>query len=557
VTARRPLAEIEAQLLAPGAPFEVEETDVLGERLRVFKNRPRSLRDVVAGSRALGDATYLIFADGEREERFSFIEHARLVARCAARLRDEHGIARGDRVAILAANRPEWIVAFWATVSLGAIAVGLNAWWSEPEIRYALDDCAPKLLIADAKRLAVLRGDAGVKTVAMDGFLGTLCGGLLDPPLPDQPIAEDDPAVLLYTSGTTGRAKGAVHTHRNVIALVGMNFFHGARMAMMQPPAADAPSSCVLVTSPLFHVSGLHSAAIACLAGGVKSVWIRGRFEPEVALRLIAREKITGWGFTATLLHRIVNHPDAAKYDVSSIRHLGGGGSTIAPALQAKTRAIFPGARATLGVGYGLTECSALATLNPGDELAAYPESVGRAMPLVDIAIRDEAGAPIEDGGEGEIHVRSAGVMLEYWRNPAATAASILPGRWLRTGDIGRIEEGRLYLASRKRDLILRGGENVYPVEIEQRLEMHPAVAEAAVVGVEHDELGQEVMAIVVPADGARVDVEELRRWVGEGLAYYKVPAHWELRGEALPRNAVGKVMKHLLADATRPEARR
>jgi long-chain acyl-CoA synthetase len=208
----------------------------------------------------------------------------------------------------------------------------------------------------------------------------------------------------------------------------------------------------------------------------------------------------------------------------------------------------MPGTNRSFGVGYGLTECTALATLGFGDELAAHPTSVGRPMPTVELEIRDPAtGQRLPDGQEGEIHVRSPLVMLEYWRRPTETATAIGAGRWLRTGDLGRLDAGRLTLASRRRDLILRGGENVYPAEIEQRLEQHPSVAEVAVVGVEHEELGQEVKAVIVPAPGAQPDAVELARFVGAALAYYKVPAHWEFRSEPLPRNATGKVLKHAL----------
>ncbi len=542
------MLKAEAELLAPGGAFETETVDVLGERIDVFKNRARSLRELVANSVGYGDAEYLVFTDGATERRITFVEHERGVASVAAALRDRHGVGAGDRVAILAANCPEWIVTFWATVSLGAVAVGLNGWLTGPEIRYGISDSEPTLLVADAKRLARLGGDdPGVPTVVIDEEFDALWHHDLDAALSDTPIAEDDPAVILYTSGTTGRPKGAVNTHRNVNALIGINFFHGLRMLMVQPPTTDAPPTCQLVTSPLFHVSGLHNAAVAFLVGGVKSVWTTGRFDPALALRLIEAEGITGWGFTTALLHRLVNDPDVDRYDLSSIRQLGGGGSPLSRALHDRTKAVFPQVRDTMGVGYGLTESSALVSINPGPELEKFPDSVGRPLPTVDVEIRDADATPLAEGEEGEIHVRGPIVMLEYWRRADDTADVIRAGRWLKTGDIGRLEGGRLFLASRKRDLILRGGENVYPVEIEQRLEEHRSVAEAAVIAVDHEELGQEVQAIVVAAPGVTIDIEELRSWVAADLAYYKVPAHWEVRGEPLPRNASGKVVKTVL----------
>jgi long-chain acyl-CoA synthetase len=539
--------KVEQELLAPGGMFETVSAEVLGERMNILKNRPKSMRELVAGSARLGDAECLVFSDGRNERRITFAEHARLVARMASLLETQYGVGRGDRVAILAANCPEWIVTFWATVSLGAVAVGLNAWWTAPEIRFAVRDAEPKLLVLDEKRRARLQGDAGVPMLVIEDAWWPSIDQVKDAPLPEAPIDEDDPALILYTSGTSGRPKGAVHSHRNVIALVGLGFFNAARTRATLPPSSYPP--CVFVTSPLFHVSGLHNAAVSCLAGGVKSVWLRGRFDADVALRLIEKERATSWAYTATLLHRTVHHADVARYDLSSVWQLGGGGSPISLALQTRAREVFKSASRALGVGYGLTEGTSLATINPGEELLRFPASVGRPMPTVELEIRGPNGRRVADGEEGEIHLRGPLVMLEYWRNAPATAETILPGRWLRTGDIGRMVDGRLYLSSRRDDLILRGGENVYPAEIEQRLEIHSAVAEAAVIGVAHAELGQEVKAIVVPKLGQELDVKTLTAWVAEGLAYFKVPSQWEVRSEPLPRNAMGKVLKHVLRE--------
>jgi long-chain acyl-CoA synthetase len=548
------VARIEAQLLAPGAPFELEEVEVAGRRMQAFKGRPRTLRDLLVKSIGFGDAPYLVATDGVSERTLGYGEHARLAGSVAAALRDRYGVRPGDRVAILAANCPEWIIGFWAAQSLGAVAVGLNAWSTGSEIRYFVGDCEPAVVIVDHKRLDRLDGKPlAVPVIVIEDEFAALEQYAPDAELADVTVQEDDAAIILYTSGTTGRPKGAINTHRNLSSYLMMAFFSGARTAMLNPAPAESAKPCQLITSPLFHVSGLHSAAIMMLATGMKSVWLMGRFDPAVAMQVIEREQCTGWSFTETVLHRLVNHPDVGKYDLSSVRTVGGGGSPVAPSLLERTRNVFPNARASLGIGYGQTECAALATLNNGQELIDYPMSVGRPVPTVELEIRDPFDRAVPDGEEGEVCLRGPMVMPGYWRRPEETAQTVGSGGWLHTGDIGRMEGGRLYLSSRKRDLILRGGENVYPVEIEKCIEDHPDVEECAVIGVDDPELGQAVKAVLVPRRGHAVDVEKVREYAATELAYYKVPAHWEVRTEPLPRNAAGKILKDVVRDAHAP----
>jgi long-chain acyl-CoA synthetase len=545
------LAEVERSLLGPGGPFELTREPVLGHEMAVFARRFASLRAMLESSRGHGEAEYCV-CEGSR---LTFADHLRCVATFSRVLRDGYDVGKGDRVAILAENGPEWIIAFWAAVSLGAIVVGMNGWWVRDEIVYALDDSEPTVLIADDKRLARLRaGDLRMPVVSVEKDFALFAPGA-DDALPGHPIDEDDPACILYTSGTTGRPKGAVASHRSIVALTTLQFFHGFRV-MMSGKASPVPSlpPCQLVTNPLFHVSGLYTGAVAMLAGGVKTVWTKGKFDPERILRLIEAERVTSWSPMGTMAYRVVTHPNLDRYDLTSVRSVGSGGAPMRSDLQERIRRVFPNAASSLGLGYGLTESGALATINFGDELERRPGSVGRPMPTVELEVRDEEGRKLAEGEEGEIHLRSPLLMLGYWRRPFETESAFAPGRWLRTGDVGRLEEGYLYIDSRKRDLILRGGENIYPIEIELCLEAHPEVAEAAVVGVADAELGQAVMAIVVPAEGVEPRVEALRAWVAAALAYYKVPVHWQIRRAALPRNAAGKVMKHvLLGDVENP----
>jgi long-chain acyl-CoA synthetase len=556
--------EVEAQLLAPDSHFGLTEIEIDGQPILVFANRMTNLRDLLANSTNFGDAEYLCETDGSSERRVSFAEHRQLAASLAAVMADEYGVGKGDRVAILGANSIDWIVSFWATISLGAVACALNGWWTGPEIEYGVGYVEPKLVIADRKRIDRVRDiDLGVPVLVMEDDLERVMATRPDAELPTTPIDADDAAIILFTSGTTGRPKGAVHTHGNVGSLLAMLFFQGARSAFSSsPPPAGAPTAhCQFMTSPLFHVSGLHTAAVMFMATGVRSVWWLGRFDPAAVAPVLERERCTGWSVTETVLHRFVHHPDVAagKYDLSAVRTVGGGGSAVPPATQELARQVFPNAARSMGFGYGLTECTALATTNFGEELIAFPTSCGRPLPTVTIEIRDENdphGAALPDGVDGEVWIRSPMVMQGYFRMPEATAETVFPGGWLRTGDLGHMLDGRLYLSTRRKDLILRGGENVYPAEIEARLVEHPAVEEVAVVGVPDPEFGQGVRAVIVPRAGEPEPTdEELREFCAAALAYYKVPTEWVRRAEPLPRNAMGKLIRDALdgtGDATR-----
>lgn len=569
-----PREEIRGQLTAAGGPFEMVEEDVLGARLPVFKNRLTSLREMLARSVEHGDKLYMVYG----EQRISYAEHARQVASLAVALREQYGVRPGDRVAILAANCPEWVISFWAVVSCGAIVASLNGWWTADEIGYGLTHSDPALLIGDIKRLARIRDgglDAGVPILEMESDFRALVDRAPNAPLPDTPIAEDDPCLILFTSGTTGRPKGAVISHRALIGFTQCNALAGLERILLgapsatpneskapetsdssdgsspseKAPAGGAPSlPCMLVTVPLFHLSGLYAAAVMMLSIGAKTVYRPGRFDPEDVLRLMERERVTTWSALGNTGQRIATHPALGNYDLSSVQNIGFGGAPTPPALQQRLAKAFPNAASKLGMGYGLSESGGMGATIGGDELLRHPTSTGRASPGSELQIRDASGKSVPDGEQGEIHIRSAYLMLRYWRDEAATAEALRPDRWLATGDIGHLDDGLLYINSRARDLILVGAENVYPVEIEHRLHAHDSVAEAAVVGVDDAESGQRVKAIVVPAIGCHIDTSELSAWAAETLAPFKVPTLWEVRDDPLPRNAAGKVLKRVLS---------
>jgi len=541
-----PFEQAVATLTGPGGPFELVAEPVNGHSMPVFKNRFRSLRDLLARSVQFGDAELAVWDNGLR---WTFRDHERMIASVAAALRAKHGIGPGSRVAILGANSPEWVLAAWATLTLGGTVVAMNGWWQGDEIRYGLELSEPELLLADRARLARLDGrDPGVKTVLFDDAFDTYLDFDRTAPLSDHPIGEDDLAAIMFTSGTTGRPKGAMISHRNFIAFLMLSFMNGAARALTHPPAAPPTSPVVsIMSSPLFHVSGFQAGALMGPATGMKLVWTTGRFDPKKIMQLTLDEGVTRWGGITTQLWRLVEHPEFEPERFHQIRSTGGGGSAFSPDLQRTLRAKLPQAAGDFNVGYGLTECGGLCSMATAEMLLAHPDTAGRTIPGNDVAIFDDAGRRLPDGAEGNICVRGPNVMLGYWRNPKATEEAFFEDGWLRTGDIGRIQDGLLFLASRKRDLIIRGGENIYPLEIENRIDEHPDVEEVAVVGVDHRELGQEVKAIVVPRKGKSLSPAAIQEWVAQSLAYYKVPTHVEIRTEPLPRNATGKVLKAVL----------
>ncbi|URM95635.1 AMP-binding protein [Actinomadura madurae] len=524
--------EIVRKLTGPGGAFELREEDVLGARIPVFANRARSLGEVLARSAGFGDRDYVVTAS----RRLSFAEHAAAVASMARALRDDLGVRPGDRIAIDAANSPEWIVAFWAAIAAGAVAVGYNAWWAPREIEYALGHTDPKVVIADEKRAALISED--VLTIERDvpSLTGRYPGAVLD--VPD--AAEDDPAVILYTSGTSGRPKGAVHSHRNLTSVIE---YHRFNDAVLREYGDDPSARRYLLALPLFHIACLHNLAVPRLATGTAVVMHEGGFDVDSVLGLIEKERVTNWGAVPTMARRIVEHGGTGTYDLSSLTAFALATAPSSPTFKARLQAAFPPAKGGMVDSYGLTEsCTAISTATPAD-LAEDPGTLGHPIIGVHVEIRDADGAPVPEGVEGEVCARSAYTMVGYWRDPEATARALDADRWLRTGDIGMVENGRLRLTARRSDLIIRGGENVYPAEIENVLAEYPGLRECVVIGVPHPDLGQEVAAVAVFA-GPAPTAEDLAAFARERLAYFKVPSRWHITGDPLPRNATGKVLR-------------
>jgi long-chain acyl-CoA synthetase len=557
-------AEVRAQLTGPGGMFEVVTEDVLGRPTEVYASRMPSLRSVAEVGLLRGDdQTFIVY--GDRTYGFAtFVQTANGVAKA---LRDRFGLAKGDRVAVLSQNNPEWCLAFWATVSQGAILVGLNGWWTTDEIEYGLQDSGAKVLVADRKRFERIVGSLDEAPALEHVFLVDCAPadvGLADDPrvhefaeltgsptadFVDQEIAEDDHAVIFYTSGTTGRPKGAISTHRSMIANL-QNTMYGAVAGSMAGGGAlpdGGGQNVALFTSPLFHVSGCHSTLVVGLLAGLKLVMPEGRFTPETALELIQEHGVTVWATVPTMVWRVCEHPDRHHYDTSSVRSVAFGGSPSADELQRMIHDTFPNVSTTSNA-YGLTETSSVATVISGQDALDKPTSVGPPVPTVSVKIVDPTGQDLGVGETGEVCITGPILMAGYWNKPEATAEAIDADGWLHTGDVGHLdEEGFLFITDRKKDMIIRGGENIYSVEIEQRLVNHPEIADAAIFGVAHPELGEEVKATVQLEEGSALTEADVKQWVADGLAAFKVPAYVDLTFDKLPRNASGKLLKNVL----------
>ncbi len=556
------VAAIRAQLTGPGGPFEVVAEVVDGHEMKVFKDRFPSLRVVAQFAAAHGDKEFLVYGD----RRITFTDFLAAANSVSNGLLDA-GVGHGDRVAVLAQNSPEWCMSFWGTVDIGAVLVGLNGWWNTDEIIYGLEDSGAKVLVVDTKRFARI-ADAidGIDTLERvyltDAEPEDLSGGspsaklrsfaeLVAAPsdtFPDVEIDEGDHAVIFYTSGTTGRPKGAISTHRSMVANLQNTVFLLTSSSMAQAAAApgDGGQPIALFTAPLFHVAGCHSTLVVGMMGGLKLVMLEGRFEPTKALSLIEAEGVTLWTAVPTMVWRVCEAPERHDYDTSTVASVSFGGSPSAEEMQRRIRETFPNLKATTNA-YGLTESSSAATTLTGADALRKPDSVGLPMPTVDVAIAAPDGTHLGPNQTGEVLLRGPIIMPGYWNKPEATASTVIDG-WLHTGDVGHLDdEGYLFITDRAKDMLIRGGENVYCVEIENRLVEHPGIADAAVIGVAHETLGEEVKAVIEVAPGAELGDDEIRQWVAETLATFKVPTYIERWDGKLPRNASGKLLKNVL----------
>ena len=560
------------ELTAPGAPFAWSVTDVRGVPTRTYDAAPPNMAQVWAGSIVHGDADYLVYED----ERMSYAEAHKAVDALAAHLSDV-GVGHGDRVALALRNYPEWALAYWATVRLGAVVIGMNAWWTGPELEFGLADSTPKVMVCDAERLdRVMPHLAGLRSSGPLHLVGVrlpagarlpddavrwedaLASATEHGPAPEPTIDPDDDLCVFYTSGTTGHPKGAVLTHRGATSnLFNLGFWQvmaasaeARAVAAGEPPpgsekkAGESYPGSVLAV-PLFHVTGCNCCLHPITAVGGR-LTLMHRWDPEVALELIERERPASLTGVPTMTRELLNSPDFERRDTSSLSHVGGGGAPVQPDLVHKIEDRLEGRPST---GYGLTEVNGVITINVGHFFMAKPASAGSPCPIMETRIVADDGTDQGPGEHGELWVRGGNVFRGYLNRPEANAEALTDG-WFHTGDIGYLDDdGFLFLVDRAKDMVLRSGENVYSAEVEAAIYEHPAVAEAAVFAVPDERHGEAVGAAIVLLPGAECSAEELRDHTRRLIAGFKVPEHLWFLDEALPTNANGKFVKRDLRD--------
>ncbi|MFB0610739.1 class I adenylate-forming enzyme family protein [Aurantiacibacter poecillastricola] len=549
-------AEVRQMLTAPGQPFEMEEVEIGGRPTRVWKNAPASLRNIALAGRTHGDALCTIY----EEERVTYDAWFRAVAALAHHLRDK-GVTTGDRVALAMRNLPEWSVAFFAITSLGAICVPLNAWWTSEELAFGLSDSGSKAVICDAERwervapgcasldalqtCIVSRADSVPDNAErLEDIIGAsdAWADLPERDLPEALVLPDDNATIFYTSGTTGAPKGALGSHRSVCSNVLSSKYNLAFAPLRRGEMPPEPErKTVLLVIPLFHVTACSAAMVGYIVSGHTMVFMH-HWDPEEAFGIIEREKVNLTGGVPTIAWQLLDHPARKDYDLSSLELVTYGGAPAAPELVRRIREQFG---CEPGSGWGMTETMATVTGHVAEDYLNRPDSCGPPVAVADLKIMSADGSSELPVGEvGELYARGPMIAKGYWNRPEETAQTFVDG-WVRTGDLARLdEEGFCYIVDRAKDIVIRGGENIYSSEVENVLYEHPAVTDAAVIGLPHRQLGEEPAAVVHLASGESASEEELREWVGERLAHFKVPVRIVFTDAMLPRNANGKILK-------------
>jgi acyl-CoA synthetase (AMP-forming)/AMP-acid ligase II len=561
------------ELTAPGAQFAYSEQEVRGMTMRVFDGAPPDMRFLWEMSAGFGDKTYIVYED----ERITYAEAHAAVRSLAHHLVNEHSIGSGDRVAIAMRNYPEWAIAYWATVVIGAAAVGVNAWWTSAELEFGLGDSRPKVVIADDERLERLlpvldglRADGPMAVIAVRSdrnlpdnsarWSDVVDADNAPADLPPATIDPDDDMCIFYTSGTTGFPKGAQLTHRgsvhNVLHLAFANT--SAAVASAKVAAAEGTEDekakdaepAIMVPTPLFHVTANNCVLHPGTLTGAKLVFMR-KWDAARAIELIEREQVATFTGVPTMSREMLMHPDWQTRDTSTLASMGGGGAALQPDLVEKIDdaegAVKP------STGYGLTETHGIITAVGNRFFSERPTSAGLIMPTFYAKVVDEDDNEVPAGERGELCVKGPAVVKGYLNREEATAEAIVDG-WFHTGDIVYMDEDDfVHIVDRAKDMVLRGGENIYCAEVEAAIYEHPSVAEAAVFGVPDDRLGEAVGVAIFPKEGATIDQASLSAHLEPLLAKFKIPEHVWVRNEPLPQNANGKFLKRELREELAP----
>ena len=537
-------------LIGPGAPFEVESIVLSGVSLRAFMRAPRTIADVFRMSVVHDSIDHVVFED----ERLTFADVRRMALAIANELSTGLGVRKGDRVAIAMRNYPEFVTSFWGAALLGAIVVPLNSWWTGPELAYALADAGVQVAFMDDERLGRL-ADSGEAPgeVHYVGVRGAQSVALRSVPFEDlaagHPVSEhdlastepEDPATILYTSGTTGRPKGALATNRATITNLMNMAFAAARAELLSGRAAPPAGQNTTVTAaPLFHIGGVASIVGGAM-GGSKLVLMR-KWDVAELLRLAERERATGLGGVPAMAREVLDYPELDKFDLTAVRSFALGGAPVPPDLPLRAIETF-GPDIQILNGYGLTETTSAVCTNVGEEFFHHPDSVGRPNLTADLRIEDQDGRIRGAGQVGELCFWSPQVATCYWNDASATSTSFVDG-WFHSGDLGYYDdEGYVYVVDRLKDVVIRGGENVYCAEVEAVLFEHPKISDVAVIGLLEPSMGERVCAVVVPRPGATLELSEVRAIVARRLAGFKCPEALYMADE-LPRTATGKTAK-------------
>jgi long-chain acyl-CoA synthetase len=555
------LKQVYAEMTGPESLFGISKIDVRGQSLKSFTLAPGSLRDVWAMTAGYAERDYLVYEG----EVWTYAQAHQEVASIANWMM-ANGVQPGDRVAIAMRNYPEWILTYWALVSIGVAVVGINAWWVADELDFGLTDSAPKAIICDQDRLnnfMTIRDNHKDMTVigvrlkeAVEGVVDYADLKNHGGDMPDVTVDPDSDACIFYTSGTTGRPKGAQLTQRgcvlNIMNVAFMNLAVTKALARRDgtedqlPEPGQGPVTVTLVTTPLFHVTANNCVVQPATLTGGKIIHMY-KWDAGEALKMIEAHKITGISGVPVMSREIISHPDFDKYDTSSLTALGGGGSQLQPDLVQKIDTSLKNGRAA--TGYGMTEVCGIISAISSDYFADRPDSAGPFVPTLEYKTIDSEGNTLPDGALGELCVKGANVIKGYLNRPEATEETIKDG-WLSTGDIARIDEdGFVYIVDRAKDMVLRGGENVYCAEVEVAIFKHNAISECTVFGVLDDRLGEEVGAAIFFKPGEEISAAEIREHCSGLIAKFKVPRYIWILDEPLPRNASGKFLKRELRD--------